>query len=451
MHVMILGAGTVGTWVADLLCRRRHSVTVVDLDADNVRRINAELDVRAIQGNGSQSTVLFQCGVAASDICLALTGDDEVNIVAASMAKALGARRSVARVYAPALRDLSTFDYQRHFGIDRLLSLEQLSATEMARAIRNPGAIPLENFARGQLVVYDLKVAASAPAAGTKLSDLKLPSGVRVGSIMREDRMWIASAGDEPRAGDQISLIGMHDDVTKARDLFDRGKRFHRKQVVMIAGGGETGYHVAQSLGEDHYHIVMLEKDAERCEYLSTQLKHVTMLNASANRRMILEDEGAGKADWFVACTGNDENNIMACVEARELGAKHVLSVVGRADYANVVEKLGIDLAVSERDVAARQILGHLHEGAVISHTKLPHGSIEVYELEILEGAPVSGKPLCDLPLSGNSLVAAIERDGFVKVPKASDQLLPGDVVVALIDDSVAEDTLKLFASESRS
>lgn len=447
MHVMILGAGTVGTWVADLLCRRRHSVTMVEMDAENVRRINAELDVRAIEGNASQSTVLFQCGVAASDICLALTGNDEVNIVAASMAKALGARRSVARVYAPAFRDLSTFDYQRHFGIDRLLSLEQLSATELARAIRNPGAIPLENFARGQLVVYELAVTESAPAAGTKLSDLKLPPGVRIGSISREERMWIASAGDEPRVGDQISLIGMPKDVAEARDLFDRGRRSRRKEVVMIAGGGETGYHLAQGLGEDHFHVILLEKDSERCEFLSKQLNNVTTLNASANRRMILEDEGAGKADWFVACTGNDENNIMACVEARELGAAHVLSVVGRADYANVVEKLGIDLAVSERDVAARQILGHLHEGAVISHTKLPHGSIEVYELEILDGAPVRGKPLSDLPLSGKCLVAAIERDGFVKVPKASDQLLPGDVVVALIDDSVAEKTLKLFAA----
>ncbi|QDS91795.1 Trk system potassium uptake protein TrkA [Roseimaritima multifibrata] len=445
MHVMILGAGTVGTWVADILCRQGHSVTVVDQNAENVRRINAELDVRAVQGNASQSTVLFQCGVAASDICLALTGEDEVNIVAASMAKALGARRTVARVYAPAFRDLSTFDYQRHFGIDRLLSLEQLSATELARTIRNPGAIPLENFARGQLVVYEIEVAASAPAVGTKLSDLKLPSGVRVGSISRENRMWIASAGDEPRAGDQISLIGMPGDVADAHDLFDREKRFPRKQVIMIAGGGETGYHLAQSLGEHHFHVILLEKDAERCDYLSTQLKNITVLHASANRRMILEDEGAGKADWFVACTGNDENNIMACVEARELGAKHVLSVVGRADYANVVEKLGIDLAVSERDVAARQILGHLHEGSVISHSKLPNGSIGVYELEILENSEVSGKPLCDLPLSGNCLVAAIDRDGFVKVPKASDQLIPGDIVVALIDETVSQETLKLF------
>ncbi len=170
MRVLTLGAGTVGRWVADMLCRRRHSVTVVDIDPENVRRINSELDVRAIVGSASRSTVLFQADVAAADMCLAVTGDDEVNIVAASMAKALGARRSIARVYAPAFRDLSTFDYQRHFNIDSLLSLEQLSAFELARAIRNPDAIPLEHFARGQLEVYEVEVHAEVGCSGSQTS-----------------------------------------------------------------------------------------------------------------------------------------------------------------------------------------------------------------------------------------------------------------------------------------
>ena len=164
MRVLTLGAGTVGRWVADMLCRRGHSVTVVDSNAANVQRINNELDVKAIVGSASRSTVLFQAEVGSADMCLAVTGNDEVNIVAASMAKELGARRSIARVFAPAFHDLSTFDYQRHFNIDSLLSLEQLSAFELARAIRNPDAIPLEHFARGQLEVYEVEVDGSVVA-----------------------------------------------------------------------------------------------------------------------------------------------------------------------------------------------------------------------------------------------------------------------------------------------
>ena len=445
MRILTLGAGTVGRWIADILCRRRHSVTVVDIDPEHVRRINGELDVRAIEGSGSQSTILFQADVCGADICLAVTGDDEVNIVAASMAKALGARRSIARVYAPAFRDLSTFDYQSHFNIDSILSLEQLTAFELARAVRNPDAIPLEHFARGQLEVYEMEVTEKASAASHKLRDLKLSGNVKIGSIAREGRMWIASGADEVHVGDRVSLVGMPDAVAKARSLFSVSNESRSKKRIMIAGAGETGYHLAGSLSPHDYRIVLLEDDPDRCEQIAKLLPNVTVVNANANRRSILEDEGAGTVDYFLACTGNDESNIMAGVEARELGASRVMCVVGRPDYANVVGKLGIDRAVSERDVLARQILGFLNEGAVISQSRLPNGEIAVYELEVVEGTRVTEATLAELPLAGRCLIAAIQRDGFVRVPRADDRLQRGDIVVALVDESAADDTLSLF------
>jgi len=447
MRVLTLGAGTVGRWVADMLCRRGHSVTVVDVDPNNVRRVNSELDVRAIEGSASQSTVLFQADVCAADICLAVTGDDEVNIVAASMAKALGARRSIARVYAPALRDLNTFDYQKHFNIDSLLSLEQLSAFELARVIRNPDAIPLEHFARGRLEVYEMEVQAQSEAAGSKLRDLPLANSVRIGSIARENRMWIASGEDELQAGDRVSLIGLPEAVKKARHRFGGIAEKRGYQRVMIAGGGETGYHLAGALSQHEYRIVVLERDHDRCRQIAKLLPSVTVVHANANRRSVLEDEGAGTVDFFVACSGNDESNIMACVEARELGAARVMSIVGRPDYANVVAKLGIDHAVSERDVVARQILGFLNEGAVISKSRLPNGAIGVYELEVLADARVTTASLAQLPLAGRCLISAIQRDGFVRVPTADDQLKAGDIVVALIDQNHTEECLTLFNS----
>jgi len=141
MRIVILGGGTVGTSIADLLCHHGHSVTVVDRSAARTRQINNELDVRAITGSASQSSVLFQADVLGADVCLAVTGDDEANIVAASMAKAMGARRALARVYAPVFRDLSTFDYNRHFNIDRMLSLEHLSAMGSPAAFATPARL----------------------------------------------------------------------------------------------------------------------------------------------------------------------------------------------------------------------------------------------------------------------------------------------------------------------
>ncbi len=428
-----------------MLCRRRHDVTVVDLDPDRVRSINSELDVRAIQGSASQSTVLFQADVCSADICLAVTGDDEVNVVAASMAKALGARRSIARVYAPAFRDSSTFDYQTHFGIDSLLSLEQLSAFELARAIRNPDAIPLEHFARGHLEVYEVEVEPKSAAIDHRLRDLTMPGSVRIGSIERDGDMWLASGEDEIHSGDRVSLIGVPSEVIKSRDLFTTSTRRSKRQSVLIAGGGEIGFHIARALPIADYRITILDSDPDRCEELAKWLPEMTVVHANANRRSVLEDEGGGSADYFVACTGSDENNIMAGVEARELGSQHVMAVVGRPDYANVVGKLGIDHVVSERDVGARQILGFLNEGAVISHRRLPNGKIGVFELEVVEGARVTGSTLAELPFAGRCLVTAIQRDSFVRVPTASDQLQPGDIIVALIDQQYTTECLALF------
>ena len=343
MRIVVFGAGTVGTSIANLLCHHRHMVAVVDSDPENVRRINEMLDVRAVSGSASQSSVLFQADVLGADLCLAVTGDDEVNLVAASMAKAMGARRAIARVYAPVFRDMSTFDYQRHFNIDRLLSLEHLSAMELARGIRNPGSVTMENFAQGELEVKEITVRERTRSVGVELKSLDLPSGVRIGCIHRGEKMWIAGAEDKVSVDDRITLIGERDDIDELTDLFRVTPE--PKIGVVIAGGGETGYHLAQSLEGERCAVVVMDSSEERTEFLASNLKHSTILQVDATRQAVLEEERVGSADVFVACTGDDENNIMAGVEAREIGAKRIMSIVNRPDYAYVVGKLGIDLA----------------------------------------------------------------------------------------------------------
>ena len=444
MRIVVIGAGTVGTWVADLLCRQRHSVTVVDSDVEQVRRINAELDVKAIYGSGSESTVLFQSGVSTCDICLAVSGVDEVNLVSASMAKAMGARRSVARVYGRVFHDLSTFDYQRHFRVDRLLSLEHLSAMELARSIRNPGSVTLENFARGQLEVQEMEIRDQTAAVGRSLKTLDLPRGVRLGSISRDGRTWIAGAADEIALGDTITLIGRREDIDDVKDRFH--SRHDPKVGVVIAGGGETGFHLARALDGHRFGVLMMDADAERCEYLANTLKHVSVVNVDATRRAVLEEERVGSADVFVACTGDDEANIMACIEAKQIGSRRTLCTIDRPDYAQIVSNLGIDVAVSPRDVMAKQILGFLNTGVVISRVNLASGNISVIEMDVMEGTPVTESVLAKLALPRKSLIAAVMREGYVQVPGADDRLLPGDSVVALVEDAAEDELLAKFS-----
>ena len=444
MRLVVLGAGTVGTWIADLLCQHRHSVTVVDHKIEHTQRINNELDVRAIPGSASESSILFQADVIGADLCLAVTGSDEVNLVAASMAKAMGSRRSIARVFLPVFRDRSTFDYERHFRIDRLLSLEQLTAYDLVRGIVAPGSLTVEHLADGNLEVEEITIPeASLPCIGQPLADIKFPSGVRVGTIDREGKMWIAGAGDTLAVGDRITLIGHHDDIEKVRPMFKR--KSDSRLGIVIAGGGETGAHLARALNGKRFSVTLMESDRDRCEFLAQVLPHATVVQADATRRAVLEEERVGAADVFAACTGDDENNIMASVEAKEVGAKSILAVVGRPDYANVVGKLGIDLAVSPRDVMAKQILSFLHKGPVISRKMIGSGGIGIFEIEVRESVEATKYDLKSLPLPASCLILAVIRQDYVRVPGASDHLKPGDHVVVLADDSSADQMLSLF------
>lgn len=450
MRIVVLGAGTVGTSVAEMLCQHRHSVTVVDHDPVVARRVNDEMDVRGVTGSAAQSSVLFQAGVMDADLCLAVTSSDEGNMIAASMAKAMGAHRVIARVYAPVFRDLSTFDYQRHFRIDRLLSLEHLSAMELARKIREPGSLAVENFAHGDIEMQEVAVTKSTAAVGVPLKDLDLPRAVRIGSILRDGKLSIAEANDIINVGDRVTLIGSREDVDDVKSRFESEPP--KKRGIVIAGGGETGYHLAHVLESPRFAVVLMDADRDRCEFLASHLKHATVVNCDAQRRADLEEERVGSADVFVACTGEDENNIMACVEAKELGAKMTAALVSRPDYANVVEKLGIDETVSPREVVARQILGFLNTGPVVfRHPLLSGGDVEILEVEVSEDAPITEHVLANVDLPSQCLIAAVIKESFVQVPGADDRLKLGDTVLLLAADDAVDDALQLFQSNGTS
>ncbi|QDT36459.1 Trk system potassium transporter TrkA [Stratiformator vulcanicus] len=442
MNIVILGGGTVGTSIARTLCNNGHDVCLVDSSRDVLDRLEESLDIQTVRGNGCDAVTLFQAGVQSADLYLGVTNLDEVNLIGSSLAKQMGAARSVARIYNEAYRDASTFDYRRHFGVDRLLSLEFLTALELAKSIRARGLFTIENFLRGGVEVQEVAVEPHSRAAGKKLFELKMRKGVRIGFITRDRQTRIATAEDLLEPGIFVTLMGTSDSIAKVKSLFESGTP--ERMRVVIGGGGEIGYNLARVLERGRFETVILESDAQRCEELASKLDHATVLNADVTRRAEMEDARVGKCDAFVAATGRDEDNIICGVEARELGAKKIMSVVRRPDYANVLGKLGIDAAVSPRQVMARQVLGMVQSGVVMSRYDVAGGEAEVYEVEVVAGSPITESPLKEQDLS-HGIIAAIERENFVKVPGADDTLKAGDIALVLAQSATAEDTLKPF------
>lgn len=443
MNVVVLGAGTVGHTAAELLCSQGINVCVVDSNPSVLRRVEEQLDVQTVCGSAYDVSRLFQAGIQTADLCLAVTSSDEVNLVSASVAREMGASRSVARVFNPIFQDSSTFDYQRHFKIDRLISLEHLTALELAKHIRSTSALAVESFVRGGVEVHAIHVGRDAKAIGIPLRQLKLPITVRIGLITNSVRSVIPGADDCVQPGDHVTLIGAHADLEKVAKLFE-DRKIDRTRVV-IAGGGETGLNLARLLEETRCRVTLLESDPERCDYIAERLPRATVLHADVKSKADLEEARVGKADVFVACTGRDEENIVCGVEAKELGCKRLITIVRSPDYANVLERLGIDVAVSPREAMARQIVGLVSKGAIRERSPIAGEAAEVWEVEVRKNVAATKSSLRDLAMP-KCIIAAIERADHVRVPHADDQLQAGDTVVVLVHQDAKVEVEQLFS-----
>ena len=450
MNIIIVGAGTVGQAIAQTLVEDRHNVTLIDTDESHLHKVEEQLDVHTIVGSGTSGPVLFQAGVSGTGLVIASTNDDEANLVSASVSRAMGAHKTVARVHSSAYRDLSTFDYGRHFKIDRILSLEELTAFELAKYIRNPGSVAVETLARGQVEMPLLEVTEKGPAVGKTLRQLAMPRGIRVGAMLREGRFLVPTA-DHPvfEAGDTVALAGTRKDLDDAREWFD-DRASHRIRVT-IAGGGEVGFALANVLRGSRYAVRLIDRDRRLCEALAAAQPHVTVVCGDMTSRAFLEEERITHADVFVAATGDDEDNIMSAVEAKELGAEKTVVVIRRPDYANVVSKLGIDVAVSPRATIAREVRGMASAGVINREIILPGGEIAVLEMTVQRGAPITRASLAELELPEDLILVALNREGFAMVPGASDQLSADDVVAAVTPRDSREVATVLFEAPHES
>jgi trk system potassium uptake protein TrkA len=264
-------------------------------------------------------------------------------------------------------------------------------------------------------------------------------------TIQRDNRMWIAGADDQLEIGDRVTVFSRHEDMKKIKSIF-KTTSSARKRIV-IAGGGETGLHLAQTLEREGYSLTVLEQDNQRCTALAKLLENAAIVNCDARLRESLQEERVGNADVFVACTGDDEDNMMMAVEAKDLGSKQVLTVIDRTDYSNITARLGIDLAVTQRSVMARQVLAYLTEGAIISRARLPGGLINIIETDVVADSPITRGTLAEVGLPPRCLIAAVGSQDSVRVPGGNDRVQGGDTAILLVEDDVTDTALAFFTS----
>ncbi|QQL45689.1 Trk system potassium transporter TrkA [Sulfuriroseicoccus oceanibius] len=446
MNIIILGAGEIGRHMALSLSIDDHSTVVIEQDDSVARDLEEQLDARVICADGASAEVLIEAGAAGCDLFLALTSSNTINLVASKVAKTLGAKKTICRVHPGVQREQWIFDYRREFEIDHIFSSENLAAIELAKFIRNPNSVLVEEIARGRVELQQVSVGVAADVVGKTLRELELPARVRVGLVIRDGVGRIPKADDVLAPGDLLTLFGeprkLESVVVRMRGKTAKDKP---KRVVLF-GGGEYGYSVAQMLQDWNCRLRIFEQDPDRCEWLTSTLENTTVINADGTSITELREEQVGEADFFVATTGSDEDNVMTCLQAKSLGTESCITLVHRADYADVISQnhgtLGIRAAVSPREATRRELMRFVTSDRF--HTMKRFPGAELIELAVPEGSPIVGKMIRELNWpQGCGLVARV-HDIHAEVPSADDVLEDGDNLFALVEPDAKKAFVKL-------
>ncbi len=444
MNILICGAGTVGSFAAEVLADAGHRITVIDLDAGRLAALDETMDVRTLAGPCTHGDILAQAGAAEADLVIAATDQDEINLLAAATAKGVGAKMAIARVRHSAYFEQRGVDYGRVLGIDELVCPEYLTALAIASSLRNPGALAIENFAQGRIEMQELFVDDDAPAVGKPLMELPqlgMPAGTRLAALGRDGGTVIPEARTVIQTGDSVILVGNREAFGAARKLFARASSKRRRVVIM--GGSPIAVWLCRALRDRNFSIRLFEIDPDRAQELAQKLDRVTLVNADPTDPAVFAEEHIAQADAFVSLrTDDDEHNILAGAWAKSMGAKMAIAMVQRPNYLELMRRVGIDQPFSPRVVAVRQIQNLLADRRLHRMATLAEGAVDVYQVTVGERAKVAGQPLRAIKLTPDWVIAALERGELTKVPGADDTIEPGDTLL-VIGRSGREDKLK--------
>jgi len=442
MNIIILGAGQVGSSVAESLSSEANDITLVDMNVRLLEELSDRLDIQTVVGHASHPDVLKQAGIRDADMLVAVTNSDETNIVACQVAHSLfHTPTKIAR-----LRSQEYLKYEELFDhnilpIDVLISPEQLVAEHIQRLIEYPGALQVLDFAGGRARLVGVKAYYGGPLVGHEISDLKkhVPGiDSRVAAIFRRGKGIVPDGHQVIEAEDEVFFIAAAKDIrTVMSELRKLDKPIKR---IMLAGGGNIGKQLAKSL-EKKYQVKILEHDAQRAQDLSRDLDKTIVLHGDAADEDLLLEENIDQMDVFCALTNDDEANILSSMLTKSLGARKVMSLINRHAYVDLMESQGsIDVAISPQQITISGLLAHVRRGDVVAVHSLRRGAAEAIEA-IAHGDSANSKVVGKM----------VEQ---VKLPKGTTigAIIRGDEVIMAHHDVVIEnkDHLILFLLDKK-
>ncbi len=446
MRVIVVGAGEVGFHLALRLSDERHDVVVIERDPELASRIQSQLDVLVIEGNGASLGPLEKAGVGDADLLLAVTNIDEVNLIACLVAAQFGVSQKVARVSNPEYYERERLRERGRFGADLLINPERECAREILKLLMRTEASDVAEFGEGRIVLLGLPVNPDAPVAQKTLAEIGRQLKDRHFLTVAIDRNGDSIIPDgETRLlpGDEIYLVSEARHLHEAYQLLGLERR--RIERVMLLGGGRVGLALATMLEEQGVQPTILERSRDRCLKLAERLDRSLVLHGDATDLELLTQEGISQTDGLAAVTSEDETNLLASLLAKHLGTKKVVTLIKRSEYIPLVTRVGVDAAVSPRLSTANRILERIRGRRVLSMAILERNQAEVMEVQVDAGSSVVGREVHELDLPAGSILGSIQRGEEVVIPRGDTQIEAGDHVVVFALPKAVEETAEFF------
>lgn len=456
MKIVILGAGQVGGTLASNLSSEANDITVVDMNENYLRDLRDRLDIGVVCGHASHPSVLLQAGIEDADMLIAVTSDDEINMVACQIAHSLfHTPTKIARVRSQQYVSYPGLFRPEAIPVDVIISPEQIVSNYIYRLVEQPGALQVLDFADGRVSLVAVRAYYGGPLVGQELRFLRkhMPNvDTRVAAIYRRNHAITPQGSTVLEADDEVFFIAAREDIRAVMSELRRVDRPYKR--VVIAGGGNIGLSLAQKL-EKRYSVKIIEYSPQRAAYLSDNLSRSIVLQGSASDQELLLEENIEDCDVFLAVTNSDEANIMSSMLAKRLGAKKVLTLISNSAYADLVQGGEIDIAISPQQATIGSLLTHVRRGDIVNVHSLRRGAAEAIEVVAhgdIKNSKVVGKTLEEIDLPEGATIGAIvrekEKSGEYEVLIAHDDVVieSGDhVIVFLVDKTFTRDIERLF------
>ncbi len=447
-RILIVGAGKVGFHTARFLAEENKQVVVIDSSAEQIRHVQESLDVQTLKGSGASPRILEEAGIREADIVLAVTDNDEINIMTCMLAKGLAPDAvKVARIRNP---DYATYPdlLEQVLDIHLLINPEEEIVRSVNRLLTLSGAVEYGEFSDRRIRMVGMRVT-GGPLVDQPLMRFRSivqTDGLMVGAIVRQKKLIVPSGQDRILKGDIVYFVYLAEKLSALLSCV-RSKRCYL-QTVCIYGGGNIGVRLAQLLDKKGVRVKVIDHDMARCQELAELLPGCLVLHGEGTDKSLLEEERVGEMDAFVAVTGDEESNILSCMLARSLGVGETVVSVDKDEYLPLIEAFGIEHSVSTRIAAVSSLLHYVRQGGVLASLSVGREAAEAVEVRIRPEARIAGLSIQEMGLPRGVLLLAILREEAVFVPTGQTTVMAGDRILLLAERRRISEVEQLLADD---